>query len=128
MVEEPPTWLAARAQQEAERYVVIGEDIVAPLVASRERPGAWLVLTCITRGGVSDIARDRRKRLRAECATTLRLARGRDLSAEADVSHSGPERTSTGARRRSSHPAMQAVGRRLDAGWLQWRWAPRTSR
>jgi hypothetical protein len=76
MVEDPPGWLAARALQDAERYVAIGEDIVAPLAASRERPGEWLVLTCITRGGVSDLARERRKQLRADRSSTRVLARG----------------------------------------------------
>ena len=56
----PPRWCAAKAQQEAELYLVIG-DLVFPLVRTGEdQDHQWLAMTCIARGGISARARRRR--------------------------------------------------------------------
>jgi hypothetical protein len=54
-----PSWLADRQRQESDLYLVLG-DLVMPLKASVVTPGRWLVTTCLTRGGISDLAREAR--------------------------------------------------------------------
>ncbi len=54
---EAPGWLRDRAQQEAECYCTVGEDLVLPLVFDE---GAWIARTCLGRGCVSAPARRRR--------------------------------------------------------------------
>lgn len=54
-----PAWLAARQRQHADLYLVLG-DLAMPLTASAVTPGRWLVTTCLTRGGISDLGRDKR--------------------------------------------------------------------
>ena len=57
IVPEPPTWLAATARQSADAYAVVG-DIVLPLVATGN--DVLVAKSCIPRGGISEIARQRR--------------------------------------------------------------------
>lgn len=61
----PPAWLAELQRQRADMYLVLG-DLVMPLTRSAITPGRWLVTTCLTRGGLCDVARkarnDRRQR------------------------------------------------------------------
>lgn len=84
-----PAWLAERQRQHADRYLVLG-DLVMPLTPSAVTPGRWLVTTCLTRGGISDVAREgrnsrRRRRQRPEgrrrdpAPPYLRLERSRNL-------------------------------------------------
>ena len=54
-----PAWLAERQRHHADLYRVLG-DLVMPLTASTVTPGRWLVTTCLTRGGISDLAREAR--------------------------------------------------------------------
>ncbi len=54
-----PPWLASRAREESALYLLIGSDIVFPLVYSRE-PRTWIAKTCVARGSLSDAARHRR--------------------------------------------------------------------
>ena len=51
-----PAWVAERQRQHADLYLVLG-DLVMPLTASAVTPSRWLVTTCLTRGGISDLAR-----------------------------------------------------------------------
>jgi hypothetical protein len=62
---EPPAWLADRQLEQAEMYLVIG-DLVFPLERSSYDDNRWLAKTCIARGGISELARARRKHHRHE--------------------------------------------------------------
>lgn len=86
----PPAWMAERQRQHADLYLVLG-DLVMPLAASAVTPGRWLVTTCLTRGGISDLARQTRNsrrqrrqptsdRRRERTPPHLRLERRRVLS------------------------------------------------
>ena len=58
--EDPPEWMARTMRQGADAYLVVGEDLVLPLVAAGPL-GEWLIAkTCIPRGGISEAARRRR--------------------------------------------------------------------
>jgi hypothetical protein len=62
MTTAPPGWLADR-RRDADAYFVIGEDLVMPLV--RSTPTApWVAVTCLSRGTLSSMERDRRRRRR----------------------------------------------------------------
>jgi hypothetical protein len=84
-VEQPPAWLIADATQGTPRYVLIGDDIVVPLVASVERPGDWVALTCIARGGLTEQARTRRNERRSQRTAARRS--GRDTSTHGRRDH-----------------------------------------
>jgi hypothetical protein len=59
---EAPDWLATRARQRAPMYAVIA-DVALPLPPGND--GASLVaVTCLTRGGLSEPARERRNAMR----------------------------------------------------------------
>ena len=49
-----------RRRREAEAYFLVGEDLVMPLVRSTTSTG-WLAVTCLCRGTISPIERDRRR-------------------------------------------------------------------
>src|SRR3954452_22560787 len=53
-----PAWHARRAATTCEAYLLLGDDIVLPLV--RVRDSEWVAKTCLTRGTLSDAARCRR--------------------------------------------------------------------
>lgn len=59
----PPQWFADRAQKTSALYLVVG-DIVFPLL---EHPDGerWIAKTCVARGGISPLARERRNSNRA---------------------------------------------------------------
>jgi hypothetical protein len=59
----PPAWLVDRQCQHANAYLVLG-DLVMPLPLSAVTPGRWLVTTCLTRCGISDVARKARNKRR----------------------------------------------------------------
>ena len=59
IADAPPEWLARTMRQEAEAYLVVGEDLVLPLVEVGPR-GELVAKTCIPRGGISEQARRRR--------------------------------------------------------------------
>lgn len=60
----PPRWYTAKARQEAELYLVIG-DLVFPLVrTAADAADGWIAKTCVARGGISVEARRRRNALR----------------------------------------------------------------
>ena len=56
---EPPEWLAGRMRQEADAYLVVGEDLVLPLAAP-DPLDPMVAKTCISRGGISAAAREHR--------------------------------------------------------------------
>lgn len=58
-----PSWHACRAGETAEAYLLLGEDVVLPLV--RIGDALWLAKTCLTRGTMSDAARTRRNNRKA---------------------------------------------------------------
>jgi hypothetical protein len=66
---DPPAWLAARAREEPHLYLLIGSDVVFPLIYDQHRQ-AWIAKTCLARGGLSDAVRRRRN-----SANALRRAR-----------------------------------------------------
>ena len=71
-----PAWLAERQRQHAALYLVLG-DLAMPLAASTVTPDRWLVTTCLTRGGISDLARETRnsRRQRRQPASGTRRDR-----------------------------------------------------
>jgi hypothetical protein len=54
-----PDWLARGQRQAAACYLVAG-DVVLPLDPCRRDPGVLVALTCVARGGLSELARQRR--------------------------------------------------------------------
>ena len=61
VVAEPPLWFAERQQEEAPRYLVVG-DLVMPLrrIGAAPETHRWCAVTCIARGGISEKARHAR--------------------------------------------------------------------
>jgi hypothetical protein len=57
---EPPEWMARTMRQEADAYLIVGEDLVLPLVAAGPLGERLIAKTCIPRGGISEAARKRR--------------------------------------------------------------------
>ena len=55
--DEPPEWLAQKMLQEADAYLIVGNDLVLPLAEIGQR---FVAKTCISRGGISEPARKRR--------------------------------------------------------------------
>ena len=74
-VSDPPAWLARRQAQEADAYLLIGADLVLPLRRAASGPGP-VALTCLTRTGISEAAREFRNR-RAQQTRARRRARRR---------------------------------------------------
>lgn len=60
IADEPPEWMARTMRQEADAYLVVGEDLVLPLVAAGPLGERLIAKTCIPRGGISEAARRRR--------------------------------------------------------------------
>jgi hypothetical protein len=60
---EPPSWLADRQAQRAAFYLTVG-DVVLPLDPDRRDTERLIALTCIARGGISEIARHARNQRR----------------------------------------------------------------
>ena len=54
---EPPEWLAQKMLQEADAYLIVGNDLVLPLADIGQR---FVAKTCLSRGGISEPARKRR--------------------------------------------------------------------
>lgn len=73
---EAPEWLAGRARQTAPVYAVVA-DVVLPLQLGRDRD-SLVAVTCLTRGGLSAPARERRNAARVR----RRAARDRTRSAQ----------------------------------------------
>lgn len=71
---EPPAWLADRQLETAESYLVVG-DLVFPLARSSYNDSRWLAKTCLARGGISELARARRKRHRHERSRRIQRTR-----------------------------------------------------
>ena len=60
IADEPPDWMARTMRQEADAYLVIGNDLVIPLVEAGPLGEHLIAKTCIPRGGISEPARRRR--------------------------------------------------------------------
>ena len=60
IADEPPDWMASRMQQEADAYLIVGNDLVLPLAAAGPLGERLIAKTCIPRGGISPTARHRR--------------------------------------------------------------------
>jgi hypothetical protein len=45
---DPPSWYPCRAG-EVRAYLVIGDDVVLPLLAHTWKRGTWVAVTCVTR-------------------------------------------------------------------------------
>jgi hypothetical protein len=71
-----PAWLAERQRQHADLYLVLG-DLAMPLTASAVTQSRWLVTTCLTRGGISDLARETRNSRRQRRQSTSGTRRDR---------------------------------------------------
>jgi hypothetical protein len=71
----PPDWMARTMRQKADAYLVVGTDLVLPLVAAGPL-GEMVAKTCISRGGISEQARQRRS-ARAHDRKNARRARRR---------------------------------------------------
>ena len=59
VAEEPPEWMARKMRQEADAYLIVGNDLVLPLAAAGPL-GELVAKTCLDRGGISERARTRR--------------------------------------------------------------------
>ena len=59
IADSPPEWVARTAAQEADAYLIVGEDFVLPLAASGP-VGELVAKTCLARGGLSEASRERR--------------------------------------------------------------------
>jgi len=57
---EPPEWMARTMRQEADAYLIIGQDLVLALVTAGPLGETLIAKTCIPRGGISEAARRRR--------------------------------------------------------------------
>jgi hypothetical protein len=57
---EPPDWMARTMRQETDAYLIVGNDLVLPLVAAGPVGEKLIAKTCIPRGGISEQARQRR--------------------------------------------------------------------
>ena len=74
---EPPEWMARTMRQEAEAYLIVGEDLVLPLVSVGLGDVVAIAKTCIARGGISEKARANRNRRRRERRGGRRRPAGR---------------------------------------------------
>jgi hypothetical protein len=74
--EQPPEWMARTMRQEADAYLIVGNDLVIPLVQGGPLGEELVAKTCIPRGGISDPAR-RRRNERARHRRARRHARRR---------------------------------------------------
>jgi hypothetical protein len=74
VVDGAPAWLADNQQQHAVCYLVVG-DVVFPLGPAREDATMLCARTCIARGGLSDLARERRNAHRERVVRTGRARR-----------------------------------------------------
>lgn len=63
VAESPPEWMARTMRQEADAYLIVGNDLVLPLATGREE-GEWVAKSCIPHGGISEEARRRRNERR----------------------------------------------------------------
>jgi hypothetical protein len=70
MTTAPPGWLADR-RREADAYFLVGEDLVMPLVRSTTST-SWVAVTCLSRGTISPMERDRRRARRARAPRRCR--------------------------------------------------------
>ncbi len=70
---EPPEWMARTMRQESEAYLIVGNDLVLPLISGGEK---LIAKTCIPRGGISEAAR-RRRNQQARARRVVRRARRR---------------------------------------------------
>jgi hypothetical protein len=61
---EPPDWMKRTMRQEAEAYLIVGEDLVLPLASVGLGDLPAIAKTCIGRGGISEKARANRNRRR----------------------------------------------------------------
>lgn len=61
MTLDPPAWVSERSLQEADAYLVVGDDLVLPLMEEGGRRGrSYVAVTALVRGCISDLARERR--------------------------------------------------------------------
>ena len=58
--DEPPEWLAQKMLQEADAYLIVGNDLVLPLADAVPQANGCVAKTCIDRGGISEPARKAR--------------------------------------------------------------------
>jgi len=77
---EAPEWLASRARQTAPVYAVIA-DVVLPLQVGRDHD-SLVAVTCLTRGTLSEPARERRNAARLRRRTPHGSASTRRLTTE----------------------------------------------
>ncbi len=75
--DEPPEWLSQKMRQEADAYLIVGNDLVLPLVSMGPAGERLLAKTCIPRGGISEKARRRRNERRRRARASRRARRGR---------------------------------------------------
>jgi hypothetical protein len=75
IVPEPPAWLAERQRvEDADAYVLVGDDLVLP-VRVCGRFASAVAVTCLSRTGISELARQRRNRRRREMGARRRARR-----------------------------------------------------
>lgn len=77
VTDQPPNWFAAGTASDSDAYLVVGEDLVIPLLTSPSKEDAQMVATtCIVRGMPSEATRARwnarKARRRAERARRRR--------------------------------------------------------
>ena len=60
IAEEPPDWMARTMRQNADAYLIVGNDLVLPLASVGPLGERLMAKTCIPRGGISEAARRRR--------------------------------------------------------------------
>jgi hypothetical protein len=72
--DEPPEWLAQKMLQEADAYLIVGNDLVLPLAEIGQR---FVAKTCLDRGGISEPARKRRNERGRRRRAARRPRRGR---------------------------------------------------
>ena len=58
--DEPPDWLAQKMLQEADAYLIVGNDLVLPLADVGSLGEEFVAKTCLDRGGISEPARKAR--------------------------------------------------------------------
>ena len=72
VADSPLEWMARTMQQEADAYLIVGNDLVIPLAAGLGEH-EWVAKSCIPHGGISEAARRRRnERRRARRARSRR--------------------------------------------------------
>lgn len=74
---EPPAWLAGQSgHRRAERYLVVGEQLVLVCEPDRFEPGVLCAVTCLSPGTFSERRREQRNRAGAH-SRAARGVRGR---------------------------------------------------